>query len=377
MKQRIIQHVGLWVIVLGMFLLTGCETITPGTYKAGSDGTFQLQTNASAATTPFALSEQTVPPEPAPAGQVKSFSSTAYDASYRLGPGDRFSFLVRGRPEISREDLLVAPDGDVALPRVGIINVKDKTLVQVTEMITTRLKQYYDDPDVTLVMSVFNNNKVYVLGRVANPGVVHFADRGTLLEALALAGGLPTDTSKSFLTRCMIVRGQDVVIWIDLKELLENGNMALNARLQNNDIVFIPQSDDQLAYVMGQVMSPGVIALRSRMTILDAVMTSGGPKDSAELSKVYLIRAGAKEGHVEEIDLSVMVSQGDMRKNYRLKDGDIVYVSERGISKYNYYVKQLIPSMDVIDFSISSAESFGIMAELRGLLWNQEGYVND
>ena len=74
----------------------------------------------------------------------------------------------------------------------------------------------------------------------------------------------------------MIVRGKDTVIWIDLRDLLENGNMMLNARLKNGDFIFIPQSQDQIAYVLGQVRSPGVLVLRSQMTILDAVMSAGG-----------------------------------------------------------------------------------------------------
>jgi hypothetical protein len=65
---------------------------------------------------------------------------------------------------------------------------------------------------------------------------------------------------------------------------------------------------------------------------------------------------------VEEIRFAAMVERGDLRKNYVLKDGDIVYVDERGASKFNYYLSKLLPSMDVVDFSIRTAESFGVMA---------------
>ncbi|MCX7712400.1 MAG: hypothetical protein N2035_01845 [Chthoniobacterales bacterium] len=42
----------------------------------------------------------------------------------------------------------------------------------------------------------------------------------------------------------MIVRGDNLVIWNDLRELLENGNMTPNAKLRNGDVIFIPQSED-------------------------------------------------------------------------------------------------------------------------------------
>ncbi len=307
--------------------------------------------------------------------QVEAFSKPV-ETGYRLGPGDRFAFIVRGRPDISREEIIVSPDGDVALPRVGILRVLGQTLSEVTVTLNERLRRYYEEPEVTLIMKLFNNNRVFVLGRVARPGAVNFSGPGTLLEALSLAGGLPTDTGKSFLTRCMIVRGKDMVVWIDLRDLLENGNMAVNARLQNNDVVFIPQSDDQLAYVMGMVQQPGVMVLRSTMTVLDALMQSGGLSRDADRNEVYLVRQQDGKGLVEKVDFAAMVERGDRRQNYVLKDGDIVYVDERGSSKFNYYLSKLLPSMDVVDFSIRTAESFGAMQELRRKLWGQEGFVN-
>jgi polysaccharide export outer membrane protein len=64
-----------------------------------------------------------------------------------------------------------------------------------------------------------------------------------------------------------------------------------------------------------------------------------------------------------------------MRKNYTLKDGDIVYVGESGVSRINYYITRLLPSMQVVDFALRTAESTGALAELRRKLWGQEGFV--
>ncbi len=356
-------------------LLAGaCSGPRVGVYDARTAGeSFRRESNAVPAGI-FVPSQQAASKTYATTNEVAKFSAAA-DQGYKLGPGDKFSFVVRGRPDISREEIIVSPDGEVALPRVGVINVAGRSLSEVTTQLNQHLRKFYDDPEVTLVMRQYANNKVFVLGRVANPGAVNFQGRGSLLEALALSGGLPTDTAKSFLSRCMIVRGSEMVIWINLRDLLENGNMALNARLQNGDVVFIPQSDDQLAYVMGAVLQPGVLVLRSTMTVLDAVMGRGGPTKDADVSEVYLARQVDGKGVVESIDLNALVTKGDMRKNYVLKEGDIVYVSQRGASKFNYYMTQLFPSMTVVDFALRSSESFGAMAELRNKLWGQQGFV--
>ena len=277
-----------------------------------------------------------------PSDLLKSESAKIDDA-YRLGPGDRFAFLVRGREDVSREEIIVSPDGQVALPRVGIVNIRGKTVSEATATFSGRLQAFYDAPEVTLVMKSYNNNRVFVLGRVANPGAVNFQGPGTLLEALSLAGGLPADQSKSFLSRCMIVRGSGLVMWIDLKELLERGNMALNARLQNGDVIFIPQSEDQLAYVLGEVRTPGVVPLRSELTLLDAVMNAGGPGKNASLSNIFLIRQSQGKGVVERINFKEIISRGDFRKNYVLRDGDLIYVPESGLGKLNYFMTQLAP----------------------------------
>lgn len=363
---------------IALFLLAaGCIGYQPkrGTFAPDEDGGPFIRVDQQSPTNTFVPEAASAAKAFATPEQVETFSRPV-NTGYRLGPGDRFAFIVRGRPDISREEILVSPDGEVALPRVGILPVAGQTLSEVTATLKDRLSTFYDEPEVILIMKTFANNKVFVLGRVANPGAVNFTGRGTLLEALSLSGGLPVDTVKSFLTRCMIVRGKDMVIWIDLRDLLENGNMALNASLQNNDIIFIPQSEDQLAYVMGMVQQPGVLVLRSSMTVLDAIMQSGGLARDADRNEVYLVRQDGGKGAVEKVDFAAMVERGDLRQNYVLKDGDILYVDERGSSKFNYYLSKLLPSMDVVDFTIRTAESFGAMQELRYKLWGQEGFVN-
>jgi polysaccharide export outer membrane protein len=306
---------------------------------------------------------------------VSNFSANAVSV-YHLGPGDKFAFLVRGRADISLPSVIVSPDGDVALPLAGILHVGGRTLREVTDQVRTLLAENYDKPEVTLVMQEYNNNEVFVLGRVAKPGAVHMGGQSTLLEALSLAGGLPVDTQKSFLSRCMIVRGKELALWIDLAELLDNGNLALNARLQNGDLIFIPQSDDQVAHVMGEVNSPGVLLLRSQLTVLDAVTHAGGLTKNANLRHAFLVRAKGEQGVVQDIDLNEIILRGDLRRNYVLRDGDILYVSETGMSKFNYFMTQLLPAMKAIDFTLTNAERIGAMAELRAKLWGQSGFVN-
>jgi len=349
-----------WAIGITL-LLVGCITIPveEGVYEPEPETREYAPISGLSPGEFFTTELQTSSKAFASGAEVRA-ASARIDDEYRLGPGDRFAFLVRGREAISREEIIVAPDGNVALPQVGILNVNGQTLPQLTTLLEEKLKRDYEDPEVTLVMKAFNNNRVFVLGRVANPGAIDFQGPGTLLEALSLAGGLPADEAKSFLSRCMIVRGNNLVMWIDLKALLERGNMALNARLRNGDVIFIPQSEDQLAYVMGEVESPGVVPLRSELTVLDAVMGAGGPTKGANLRDVFLVRQMEGKGAVVRIDMKALIASADYRRNYALRDGDLIYVPPTGLSKLNYIATQLLPAFTIVGITASTAANLGL-----------------
>ena len=350
--------------------LAGCTSvpIKEGVYEAGKKKDNYVPAKGLKPGEFFTAEMKTASKDFAGSDKIKA-ASAKIDNDYRLGPGDHFAFLVRGREDISREEIIVAPDGQVALPRVGIMNVKGRTLRELTDEFTKALGVYYDKPEVTLVMKAYNNNRVFVLGRVAIPGAVHFQGPGTLLEALSLAGGLPADTAKSFLSSCMIVRGKDLVMWIDLKELLEQGNMNLNARLQNGDVIFIPQSEDQLAFVLGEVRNPGVIPLRAQLTLMDAIMTAGGPSKGANMRDIFLVRQVGGKGVVERINFKELVGHANFTKNYILRSGDLIYVPETGLNKLNYFTSQIAPFFTVVGVTANMVSGFGFLNGLSSLLY--------
>jgi protein involved in polysaccharide export with SLBB domain len=286
--------------------------------------------------------------------EIARFSNSVPE-EYRVGPGDKMTILVRNRPEASVDSVTVSPDGLVAVPRVGILTVKNRTAEQITAEVRSRLAEYYAEPDVTVILNEYNNNKAFVLGRVSNPGLVNFTGQGNLLEAISMAGGLPVVAEDAFLSRAMIFRGNDMVIWVDLREILTNGNIAMNPKLRNNDIVFIPESDDELVYVMGAVESPGAVKLKTELSLLDAVMASGGPTVDAKLANVYLIRYTGSRGYVQQIRIDHFLQRADLRQDYLLKDGDIVYVSTKSIEKMSYVLSKFNPALRYVDLAVLSS----------------------
>jgi len=265
------------------------------------------------------------------------------DKEYLIGPGDVLKIAVWKRPDLAGEHV-VGPHGLITLPMVGVFKIGGMSREDAAKAIKTLYLKYYDDPLVTVGIAEYKNNKVFVLGRVDHPGIIHFDGAVTLLEALSLAGGLPTQDKTVFLSKCYIVRGRDQIIWVDLLKLLQKADMQFNVRLANNDIVYIPDSMDAAVFVMGEIEKPGSLPIQTtELTILDAINLAGGPTENANIKEIRLIRRMRNEEGVKTINLETILTRGDFSQNYVLQDNDIIYLPRKGIATFNYYVRQIDP----------------------------------
>ena len=358
------RRAGALLCSLLMLLLSACSSISPKETIVSEKGETNFKTELPKKVQEFASPDR-----------IKALD-TQEAFQYRLGPGDMISIQVWRRPELSQEGILVSPDGFLTVPRIGNVQVLGMTVAQVKALVTAKLEFFYIEPEVTIRVQEFHNNKAFVLGRVSKPGVVNFPGKGTLLEALALAGGIPDQNKDTSLTKCAIIRGNDLIIWIDLQDLLRNGNMALNAPVRNNDVIYIPESSDELVYVLGEVQTPGAIQIRGGMTVLKAVMLAGGINKNADPEKVFVIRQQTLKGDVIRVSLKELLENGDFTKNFSLMPNDIIYVSPGGMTKFNYAIEKIMPSLQMLNLGFTDLESLGVMERLRSKIWGQSGFIN-
>jgi polysaccharide biosynthesis/export protein len=290
--------------------------------------------------------EQKVPPFAAEAQPPATLSPNSvralaeFEASpsrgYQLGPGDVVDVTLWGHPELSGKQT-IGPDGRIQIPFVNSLKISDLTADQAGEYITRAVSDDYIGAVATVQIEEYTDNQILVLGHVATPGVIHFTDQPTLLEALARASG---GTKESSLTRCAVFRGSDRMVWIDLRPLLRGEYPMLNIRLRRNDVVYIPDPSDELIYVMGQVSKPGAYPLTPNMSFLEALASAGGPTDAAQPGQIILARPSQ---HTEQVvDLRDYL-KGKDTQNYALNRGDIVYVPKNGLAKVGWVLQQIGP----------------------------------
>jgi polysaccharide export outer membrane protein len=108
---------------------------------------------------------------------------------YRLGPGDKLRIEVYKDAQLS-QSLQVRPDGKITLPLVGDIEATGRTPIEMRDSITKSLKEYVTNPTVTVIVVEATTPLAYVMGEVNHPGAVTLQGSLTIIQALALAGGL-------------------------------------------------------------------------------------------------------------------------------------------------------------------------------------------
>jgi len=162
--------------------------------------------------------------------------------SYQINAGDVLSLEVWNEPTLSAEQVLVRPDGFISVPVVGEIRAGRHTVSEIEDAIAASLNQYLKD-EPTIVVSVLGTagNQVYVLGKVARPGV--FPLRGPLdvTQALALAGGLNSFAAEN---KVKVLRrdaeGNQYSIKFRYGQVSDGDNLESNILLQSGDIVLVP-----------------------------------------------------------------------------------------------------------------------------------------
>ncbi len=178
---------------------------------------------------------------PAGAQQAAAQQATTFkDAPYTVNPGDTLTVSVWKEPDLSGP-VLVRPDGTFSIPLAGQIDARDKTVVQLQQIIAQRLHKYIADPVVTVSVQDVKGNKVYVLGQVAKPGEFVVNPRVDVMQALSMAGGT---TPFASLNNIVILRrlpnGQQEAIPFRYKDVASGRNLDQDITLQAGDVVVVP-----------------------------------------------------------------------------------------------------------------------------------------
>jgi len=159
---------------------------------------------------------------------------------YRIGADDVLAVNVWKEPEISRT-LPVRPDGNISLPLVGDLKASGRTPAELQKEIKDQLVEYLSNPEVTVLVQEAKSHKFNVIGEVEKPGSYVMGGPMTVLDAIAMAGGLRefAKTTKIFVLR-VNSDGSRSRLPFNYKRVIKGNDLRADVELRPRDTILVP-----------------------------------------------------------------------------------------------------------------------------------------
>jgi polysaccharide export outer membrane protein len=235
------------------------------------------------------------------------------DQDYVVGEGDVLKVMVYDNPDLETI-ARVSGKGTILFPLVGEVAIKDMTVSEVARMIARKLADgYILDPQVSVFVEEFRSKKAIIMGEVKNPGLYELSGQTSIMELISKAGGLTLDAGD----KATIKRknpdnpGQDDLLSVNLKSLMEKQETSPNVAIRDGDSVFVPRAG--MFYVTGQVNRPDAYKLDEGTSVIKAITMAGGFSELAAQSRVRVIRrVDGVEKVLEKVPLHMPVQPEDV-----------------------------------------------------------------
>lgn len=275
------------------------------------------------------------------------------DEDYLAGPNDILDIRVNDAPELSGLYQLNSK-GTFTLPVIGRIEAKDKTIEQIIQTLSNRLKGggYLINPIVSVKISQSNRRAFFIQGAVLRPGTYQIEGRVSLLKLITIAGGLaeehgPTAFVMQEKNESNIKPGDSVIsknpnapnapsgyemVKVNISQLLR-GDLDKNLEISAGDIVHIPVAEE--FFVAGEVKKPGSFPLKESTTLQQAISLAGGLSETSG-PVAFLIRdkqegadADGEDFKIIEINLNQLF-RGELNKNIIIEPRDFIQITQAG-----------------------------------------------
>jgi polysaccharide export outer membrane protein len=174
-----------------------------------------------------------------PAASKTAPIAATTDAAYVIGPEDMLDISVWKEPDVSRV-VPVRPDGRISLPLINDVQAAGLSPQQLAGSVSEKLKKYLNEPQVTVIVTAINSQRVFVVGEVLRAGAFPMLPGMTVLQALSSAGGFTTfaDVKKIHVVR--LRNGKQIEIPFNYRDVLKGDNSEQNIKLEAGDTIVVP-----------------------------------------------------------------------------------------------------------------------------------------
>ena len=158
---------------------------------------------------------------------------------YVIGPEDVIGVVFWRDADMSG-DLTVRPDGMITLPLLGDIQAAGLRPDALKDRIQTAAGKYVTDPNVTIIVRQLNSRKVFITGQVTTPGAYPLAGPRSVMQLIALAGGVSEYADASNVTIVRQEAGRTRSFRFNYKDVSKGRKLEQNIQLLPGDTVVVP-----------------------------------------------------------------------------------------------------------------------------------------
>lgn len=260
------------------------------------------------------------------------------EEEYVIGVDDLLQIQVWDNKDLDQL-VPVRPDGKISFPLIGDVRASGLTVSRLTDVLVERLGKSLKNANVSVMVKEIRSFRIFFVGQVLKPGVYPIKPGTPLLQALTLAGGTSPGAD---LSATYIVRG-DQRIPVDLRRLIQKGELALNVALHTDDTVVVPEivtgANPLSVFIMGEINKPGSYPLGAEaLTLMKLVSLAGGFTKFAAPGRITLIRENGADGTNGEtkakqktrlrVNLDAIQQDPKANPDVLLEPGDVIIVPQ-------------------------------------------------
>lgn len=171
-------------------------------------------------------------------GEPKAIAATS-DPSYIIGAEDVLDISVWKELDISRS-VPVRPDGKISLPLLNDVQAAGLTPMQLGQLIREKLLKYLAEPQVTVIVTGMNSQRVYIMGEVNRAGAYPLLPNMTVLQGLSGAGGFGQFADLKSIYVLRSESGKQVKYPFNYKEVVKGQRPEQNILLKPGDTIIVP-----------------------------------------------------------------------------------------------------------------------------------------
>lgn len=271
-------------------------------------------------------------------------STSLPTADYQIGPEDLLQITLfnipegEGRVTPRTAAVRVSQQGMVSLPLIGDMKVAGLTPSGLERELKNQYDKYIHSPQVGVLVSEYRQ-RVSVIGAAVRPGVFDLTGPKTVIDLLALAGGVTDKAGTQVHVYRQGPNGRESHV-IDLLVLASNASLinANNAGLitmpvQGGDVINVPSAG--MFFVDGAVLRPGSYALGRQYSLTQALTVAGGVNPDLYSSDITIFRRKASAG-AEPMTVNLNTILAGSASDLKIEEDDVILVPINGF-KYAFF----------------------------------------